>query len=112
MPWWPHQDAYWPPGIPYEDTIDAFIAAFRTLGYEVCTDGVLESDFERIALYADFTGELKHAARQLLDGSWTSKLGQNVDIVHAEPRVLNGPEYGRVVMFMRRRRATVSNIAR
>jgi hypothetical protein len=112
VPWWPHRDAFWPPGIPYEDTVDAFVRAFATLGYTQCADGVLETDFEKVAIYADFTGTPTHAARQLTDGTWTSKLGQDADIVHTEPRVLNGPEYGTVVRFMRRRRASLSNIAR
>jgi hypothetical protein len=112
VPWWPHQDAFWPPGVPIEDTIDAVVRAFATLGYGLCADGVPETDFEKIAIYADFGGTPAHAARQLPDGMWTSKLGPNIDIVHTEPRVLNGPEYGTVVRFMRRRQASLSNIAR
>jgi len=109
--WWPHVDAFWPLGVPYEESVDAFEKAFATLGYTRCADGVLETDFEKIAIYADFAGAPKHAARQLRDGRWTSKLGQDIDIVHTEPRVLNGPTYGYVARFMRRRRADLSNIA-
>jgi len=110
--WWePSQDGFWPPGVPRELSVAAFVAAFGTLGYVVCPSDVPESDFEKIALYADFTQRPTHAARQLPDGTWTSKLGRNVDIVHSDPRVLQGPEYGHVVQFMRRRKSSVSNIA-
>lgn len=110
IPWWPHLDAFWPAGVPYEDTIDAFLKAFATLGYTLCGDASLESGFEKIALYADFGGTPTHAARQLPDGTWTSKLGQSIDITHKNTIVLNGPEYGAAVRFMRRPRADRSII--
>jgi hypothetical protein len=61
----------------------------------------LESGFEKIALYA-LEGHPKHAARQLPDGAWSSKLGKYIDIAHS----LNGLEgtvYGQVVGFLKRR---------
>ncbi len=44
--WWPDPSpfAYWPPGIPRENTLPHFIEAFRTLGYEPCRDAGLEPD--------------------------------------------------------------------
>src|ERR1700685_3822369 len=45
-------------------------------------------------------GELErnwtHAVRQLLDGWWTSKLGQGADIIHRSPQALAGKAYGQV----------------
>ncbi len=41
-------------------------------------------------------------ARQLADGSWTSKLGGLEDITHPGISDLSGREYGRVVIFLRR----------
>jgi len=101
--WWPNPYGFWPPDVPREETIDAFLAAFATVGFVLCADGTLESGLEKIALYADFGGPT-HAARQLPDGQWTSKLGQSIDITHTTPWVLNGPEYGAIVRFMQRRR--------
>ncbi len=104
--WWPSPGrtsrSYWPPGVPRELTLAAFIAAFRVLGYEECNDGSLEDNYQKIALYADDSGRPTHAARQLADGAWTSKLGTLEDIVHATVDDVNGPVYGAPVQFMRR----------
>ncbi len=96
---WP-KGMFWPPLCPHEETVDAFRTAFRILGYEPCGDGQYEEGFEKIALYAQ-EGKPKHAARQLANGRWTSKLGQDVDIEH-NLLDLEGPKYGQVVMFFRR----------
>jgi hypothetical protein len=45
---------------------------------------------------------VKHAARQLPTGRWTSKLGKAVDIEHDTPEGVTGPVYGAVVKFLRR----------
>ena len=47
-------------------------------------------------------GEWTHAARQLADGWWTSKLGPAEDIRHRTPQALAGDQYGQVVAFMKR----------
>ena len=44
-------------------TLDAFIQAFQSIGYEVCASDNLESGFQKIAIYADSTGKPTHAAR-------------------------------------------------
>src|SRR5437660_11343200 len=77
--WWPIEAAlrrrfYWPPGIPREETLEAFRQAFATLGYGACNDDRLEPGYEKVALFA-LMGAPKHAARQLPSGRWTSKLG-------------------------------------
>ena len=82
--WWPDSDNdhYWPAGIQREVTLDAFIAAFATLGYFRCDSPELEVGFEKVAIYCiDLVP--KHMARQLLDGRWTSKLGRFLDIEHS-----------------------------
>lgn len=79
---------------------------FRSYGYELCENGILESGFEKIAVYAR-DNKPQHAARQLATGLWTSKLGRYQDIEHATPEELEGDgnrEYGRIVAFMRRPR--------
>lgn len=80
----------------------AFETAFGMLGYEKCADDSLEDGFEKIALYASPAGEPKHAARQLPDGMWTSKLGPQEDISHTTPNGVTGAAYGEVFMIMRR----------
>ena len=100
--WWPLEnpnEAHWPEGVPRARTIDAFSAAFATLGYSVCSDDNNEPGYEKIALFADADGLPTHAARQLANGRWTSKLGKAEDIEH-ELRDLEGDFYGTAVLIM------------
>ncbi len=102
--WWPSPDegsAYWPPGAPRVLSLEAFVAAYGTLGYAVCEDEQYEVGFEKIALFADASREPTHAARQLDAASWTSKVGSLQDIRHPL-RALEGEAYGRVVLWMKR----------
>jgi hypothetical protein len=106
--WWPdpRRIGKWPSHVPREETIDAFILAFGTLGYVPCADASLEAGFEKVALYAgtDASGKLSptHAARQLPNGNWTSKLGPLEDIEHQSLDALNGPSYGATVSYLKR----------
>jgi hypothetical protein len=100
--WWPDVDdvAYWPPHVPRVEAIEAFADAFRTIGYLPCDDGEFEPGYQRVALYA-LHGIPTHAARQLPDGRWSSKLGRSEDITHTID-ALDGPLYGAIVLFLRR----------
>ena len=101
--WWsPDLDSYWPPEVPMDYGLAAYVAAFRTLGYERCSDGFLQEGFEKVAIYESASGFVVHMARQLPTGRWSSKLGGLQDIEHANPDELEGREYGRVVQYMRR----------
>jgi hypothetical protein len=86
-----------------EETVDAFAAAFRTVGFELCENGKPEPGIEKIAIYA-LSGKPKHAARQLEDGSWTSKCGRGEDISHTLDG-LEGAEYGEPIAFLSRPRS-------
>ena len=64
---------------------------------------IFEGLLEKIALYADgATQAPKHAAHQLPDGRWESKLGGGIDIQHDSLAELAGPIYGEVVCFLKR----------
>ena len=76
---------YWPEQAPRAETLDAFVAVFGVLGYETCGDPHYEPAFEKVAIYADGRGRPTHASRQLENGHWTSKLGQEVDITRLAP---------------------------
>lgn len=105
--WWPvsrFSGPYWPIGISREESLSSFIAAFESLGYEVCSDPELETDSEKIAIYVDVNGTPTHAARQLASGVWTSKLGGEEDIEHATLSALEGGMYGTLKQFMKRSR--------
>lgn len=101
--WWPDSQGicYWPPEVQRSETIEAFIAAFKSLGYEVCQEANLEEGVEKIALYADANHTPTHAARQLMSGKWTSKLGRLQDIQH-EIGDVSGRLYGSVAVIMKR----------
>jgi hypothetical protein len=105
--WWPDafNVGYWPSNAPREETLEAFVRAFESLGYFQCADGSLEPGFEKIALYAKGAGEKlipTHAARQLPNGRWTSKLGNCEDIEHSTVEALLGPSYGSPVCYLKR----------
>lgn len=108
--WWPGEYPpywsidFWPKDTPHEETLDAFILALATAGYQPCNDAVLENGFENIAIYA-LHGVVKHAALQQENGSWRSKLGSDEDIEHTLLG-LEGPAYGSVVAFLKRPRTT------
>lgn len=99
---------FWPPSIRRDHTPASFIAAFGTVGFELCSDGSLEHGVEKIALYSSDRGEVTHTARQLPSGNWTSKLGPNIDIMHPTPESLNGPGYGSVSHFLQRQAQAVN----
>lgn len=107
--WWPDPMGvdYWPPGVPREITLNAFVVAYGLLGYRLTMKGALEAGVEKLALYG--TGPLgsekpTHAALQLPSGQWTSKLGKAEDIEHAGAADVEGPVYGRVICYFSRPR--------
>jgi hypothetical protein len=101
--WWPldHPLAHWPESVPRVRTVEAFRSAFATLGYATCPGEELEVGFEKIALSADALGVPTHAARQLANGRWTSKLGKAEDGEHAL-HDLEGDLYGTVILVLKR----------
>ena len=106
QPWDPDplfRIAHWPTGVPRQQTMAAFVQAFQQLRYEECESDSLELGFEKVAIYAK-SGVPHHMAKQLENGQWTSKLGDDVDINHAL-RGLEGAIYGSVATILRRRRS-------
>ena len=103
--WWSHladADYYWPEHASRTPFIQSLIEAFAGLGYEPCEDASDEPGFSKVALYADAQGHWTHAAVQLLDGQWSSKLGIYEDISHRAPESLDPDFYGGVHCLMRR----------
>lgn len=94
---------YWPPGFPVDDySVNTLLAVFQELGFEPCETSDLEQGFEKIAVYASHAGDYTHAARQLADGRWASKLGEREEIEHDTVDALEGPSYGSARTFLRR----------
>ena len=99
--WWP--GAYWPDGVAQEETIEAFVHAYGTRGYQICSGDDLEPDHDKIALYTH-EGRPLHAARQLDHLCWSSKLGPGEILCHPL-RAIEGKLYGKATIFLRRRRS-------
>lgn len=101
--WWPdvQEQSYWPPAVPRTETVEAFTMAFALLGYSERTDASVEPGKKKIAIFVSTQGLPTHAARQLPNGWWTSKLGRKIDIEH-ELSALEGPKYGRVAIVLAR----------
>jgi hypothetical protein len=105
--WFPRGDpdrSHWPAGVRDDFTVDAFVEAYATIGFVVCTDGALVDGVEKIVIYVDGEDGPTHAARQLPDGQWESKMGTWEDIRHSTPEDLEGGDYGVVRLFLKRPR--------
>lgn len=103
--WWepsPYQQLYWPEEAPREFTIAALTVVYSAMGYRPCNTAEFEPGFEKVAIFGHADGTAAHAARQLSDGRWTSKLGRFVDISHHLGDLCN-EEYGQVRAILRRR---------
>ncbi len=105
--WWPDPDpdsnSYWPETVPLEETLASFREAFESLGYRECATAELEPVIEKVAIFTK-DGLPTHAARQLPNGNWTSKLGKWQDIEHQFLNALAGSAslYGNVALLLRR----------
>ncbi len=106
--WWDPTDPqyFWPSSVPQSLTLDNVIKALDTRGFHPCKDDSLQTGTEKVAVYgiAQANGRVRptHVARQLANGRWTSKLGDDVDIEHKTPEDLSGPFYGEVVRYLSR----------
>jgi hypothetical protein len=86
--------------------------AFETLGYRKCETAAPENGMEKVAFYVGSDGKPAHAARQLPNGSWTSKLGRAIDIEHMSIEGVVSNEYGTPQVFMSRVMPTTSSSLR
>jgi len=118
--WWPDDQSYWPDWATREVTVTAFREVFAWLGYKPCQSSKLERGFEKVALFVGKDDKPKHMARQLPDGSWTSKMGALWDIRHTSLKVLEQAakpgadyHYGKAQFFFRRpREKSVAGVVR
>jgi len=101
--WWPLYPSYWPSKAPREVTLEAFVAAFATIGYAPCADGGLVDEVEKVVIYLR-QGVPTHMVRQMPSGAWTSKLGDAWDIGHLLPAEVEGRIYGDAVKYLCRPR--------
>jgi hypothetical protein len=99
--WW-QPGVFWPVKTPADNYGNEVLEqAFVGLGFETCADETLEPGYEKVALYGN-SSFYTHAARQLPNGKWTSKLGRSEDIEHDTPHDVAGGIYGDILRFMKR----------
>lgn len=100
--WW-QPGVYWPlPTPPGDFGLAVLEQLFLSLGYQDCgKNESLEPGFEKVALYGS-GAYYAHAARQLLSGKWTSKLGREEDIEHDTPADISGGVYGDIMQILKR----------
>ena len=84
--WDPAPGYFWPLEILRDDKIETLVTMFESLGFKRLEQFdaqaiVYEIGVEKVALYADGSS-WTHAARQLSNSRWTSKLGDIEDIQH------------------------------
>ena len=119
--WWPKTPPEllgyrWRNDAPNEPTLAAFIKLFTLFGYASTelNDIGLEEGIEKVAIYGrDDVPE--HAAWQLPNGKWSSKIGRNKDVSHSTLMALtDGPNrksiYGIVLAVLRRERLPRKNL--
>jgi type VI secretion system secreted protein VgrG len=93
------------------DTVSVFDRLYGQQGYRRLKkmDFRFNPKLDKVVLYAKRgkNGQLEctHGARQLADGTWTSKLGAGPLIRHDTPYSVSGPSYGRPIAVYVRPRA-------
>lgn len=95
---------YWPPGIDAEWNDKTIKEVLSRFGYKELADGSdLEEGYDKIAVYGDTEGPT-HFARQLPNGSWSSKLGELIDVQHDTLECLFGADhYGEILYYVKRK---------
>jgi len=120
--WWPEVEPYnkldgvkykWPFKIKNSDELKYFIELFSNLGYEGVSNNIKNEHpkYRKIALFikedkniSDINNcKCTHAARQLTNGLWASKLGRKDDIEHSNPYDLEGSAYGKLAIILKKK---------
>ena len=104
--WWDYNENYhWPDHASRSNSMESLKQVFLGLGFEQCNDSRLENGYQKVALYEQ-QGCWTHAAIQMPNGRWRSKMGQGPVIEHQSPQSLSSGTYGEPTIYMRR--ATVA----
>jgi hypothetical protein len=102
--WWSHESGYYWPAPNRSPLVSSLVQVFVGLNFDNLGprgNRDLETGVLKVVLY-EKNGQWTHAARQLPNGKWTSKLGRDEDIEHDTPECLCGATYGTVHCIMRK----------
>ena len=112
LPWWPMEEGvegvFWPDGVDRAETVDAFVAAFRSIGYRPCEASQDGSGFiagyEKVAIYVDAEGTptQPRGRPKAADGPANSANGKTSNTTLRRPRRRQGgrPGYGKPVKYL------------
>ena len=92
---------WWPPTVPPTLDPQSLIGAFEYFGFEICLDGMVEPDFDKVALYKK-NGKWQHAAVIEEDDLYHSKMGVWWDVVHRGGDLFLNDSYGSIYAYMKR----------
>ena len=94
-------EVVWPGDVRNDESVEAFIAYFESIGYSLCDNPTLEGGFLKIAIFVK--DDLPtHTSRQLPTGKWSSKMGYDgVDIEHDDLDCISGVAYGVAAVFLK-----------
>lgn len=98
--WDSQENYYWPDYATRTSSIESLKQVFFGIGYEQCNDNKIENGYKKIALY-ELKGCWTHAAIQMTNGYWRSKLGDGPIIEHKTPQSLSGKTYGKPTIYMK-----------
>jgi hypothetical protein len=99
--YWPNDDLNGPPNkITFKTYFEKYLKYFEVTNKDHVSYKTVIPGYQKIAIYIDNDNLPSHFARQLPNGMWTSKLGDNIDITHNTLEVLEGPVYGKVGIIM------------
>lgn len=100
--WWAHiPGRYWPSHATRSERLESLIEVFAGLGFEQCHDSQVEEGYQKVTLYEE-RGAWTHAALQMPNGHWRSKMGEGPVIEHPNPESLSAGPYGDATTFMRK----------
>jgi hypothetical protein len=101
------QGYYWPPGIPAGTSAGDWMKALKSRGFVWFHSGDMQPEphLVKVVIFGSVGGQATHAARQLKNGQWTSKLGDYEDIVHDKPEDVAGGSYGQIWLVVARERS-------
>jgi hypothetical protein len=99
--WWEYRRGYTWPQATRTESVASAIELFEAQRFEKCASAAPEVGWNKIAIYGDNSG-YTHAAKQLANGHWSSKLGKLHDIEHKTLEDLVEGDYGEVKQVMRK----------
>ena len=103
--YWPddYGIGFWPIPLKRECSSESFVDLFKSIGFVPCKTDKYETNFEKIALFLDVHGFPTHAAKQIDEHKWSSKLGELHDVGHTIKSIEDGL-YGKAIIFMKRKK--------